>query len=72
MEKVVTSTEEYFNTYNHYLANALAWMGLHYLKFQDVLGNTYYSFSNTQELQNMFTDLKIVRQKHNKYFNNFS
>lgn len=59
--------EKYYNVNKKYFADALAFLGFKYYKFDKADGTKAYSFEDTKEFQTAMRELSNLKKKYNNY-----
>lgn len=57
----------YFIVRKKYLADALSFLGFKYYKFTEPNGSVYYSFENSEKLNEAMTELLCLQGRFNRY-----
>jgi len=57
----------YFIVRKKYLADALSFLGFKYYKFTEPNGSVYYSFENSDKLNEAMTELLSLQSRFNRY-----
>jgi len=57
----------YFIVRKKYLADALSFLGFKYYKFTEPNGSVYYSFENSEKLNEAMTELLSLQGRFNRY-----
>jgi len=57
----------YFIVRKKYLADALSFLGFKYFKFTEPNGSVYYSFENSDKLNEAMTELLTLQGRFNRY-----
>jgi len=58
---------KYFIVRKKYLADALSFLGFKYFKFTESNGSVYYSFENSDKLNEAMTELLSLQGRFNRY-----
>ena len=58
---------KYFIVRKKYLADALSFLGFKYFKFTEPNGSVYYSFENSDKLNEAMTELLSLQGRFNRY-----
>jgi len=58
---------KYFIVRKKYLADALSFLGFKYYKFTEPNGSVYYSFENSDKLNEAMTELLSLQGRFNRY-----
>jgi len=61
-ENQMNTEQKYTNINKKYLADAMAFLGFGYLKFQDKEGKTVYTFENTERFNTALHKLLQLRE----------